>query len=175
VPIEEDDPRFELALARAFEGLGLHAAPQPAYAAANASRLKRTPLAALGGVPALIGTKAFAAAAVVTLAGTAVGVKAAVTGNANPTNWGQTVTQQVTACKSQLPADQHGIGPCVSPVANQHGQQESTTHSQAGAHSSKNPAGGPPTNPGKPSFHGPPTSPPRASPAAGHSGSHPTH
>lgn len=56
------------------------------------------------------------AAAAITVAG------AATTGSLDPTVWGQQVKQQVDTCKDQLAQGQHGIGDCVSPFSNQHGQ-----------------------------------------------------
>ena len=116
--IAADDPQFELALDRAYGRLHLGStAPAPRYQMTQAGRPGHRPLAALAGLPALMGTKALAAAAVVTLAGTAVGVKTVVTGSPSPINWGQQVKTQVQTCKDQLRPDQHGIGQCVSTFA----------------------------------------------------------
>ena len=172
--IEEDDPRFELALDRAFDGLALPATPQPAYATAG-RRVGRAWPAVLAGAPALLGTNAVAAAAVVTLVGAGVGVKTVLTGSPDPTNWGQQVTQQVQSCKDQLSSGQHGIGPCVSGFANQHGKQEAAAHTPAGRPNGANHANGPPVNPGKAGQHGRPANPPRATPGAAQPGSHPSH
>ena len=174
---ESSDPRLEADLDRAYAGLRLPASPPFAtYRQLQAKRLSRKPLAGLMGLPALLGTKAVAAAAVVTLAGTAVGVKAAVTGSPDPTNWGQQVTQQVKTCKAQLQPGQHGIGECVSDFANQHGKQVSAAHSQAGANSHANShASGAPTGSPSPGDHGQPSSPPHPTPGSGHSGTHPGH
>jgi hypothetical protein len=48
--------------------------------------------------------------------------EAAITGSADPANWGQQVRQQVIACKAALETGEHGIGKCVSAFASQHGQ-----------------------------------------------------
>ena len=77
----------------------------------------------LSGVRAALVVKAatgFAVAAFAVIAVAAV-AEAAITGSADPANWGQQVRQQVIACKAALETGQHGIGPCVSAFANQHG------------------------------------------------------
>jgi hypothetical protein len=78
------------------------------------------------------------------------GAAAAITGSANPTNWGQQVVQQIQKCKDVLAPSSHGIGKCVSSFANNHGKQVSSEHRANGA------SGNPPTN--HPT--GPPTSHP---------------
>lgn len=103
-----------------------------------------------GSLPALLTTKAAAAAGVALLAaGGGVAAKTAVTGNPNPLNWGQTVTQAVQTCKQDLTAGQHGIGQCVSSTADQHGQQERAAH--APATPSVHPSGPPSALPSHPS------------------------
>src|SRR5713226_151689 len=90
----------------------------------------------LGGVGAALSLKlltgiAVAAAAVV-VAGAATEV--AVTGSLNPTTWGEHVTQAVQTCKDTLRASgTRGIGPCVSAVAKQHGEQVSDSHKASNA------------------------------------------
>ena len=66
----------------------------------------------------------FAVAIVAVLAAAAV-TEAAITGSADPSNWGRLVTQQVATCKAALKTGEHGIGQCVSAFASQHGQVES--------------------------------------------------
>jgi len=130
------------------------------------------------------GAVGLAAAALVVGGGSVAA--AAASGSANPTTWGQTVTDAVTSCKSALGDGQHGIGECVSAVARKHGQDQRAAHSQADA--GEAPAGGPSPHPtgtarthpgatptahpgGRPS--GAPAGPPASvPPAAG--GSHPT-
>ena len=75
-----------------------------------------------GGVSALVvkATTGFAVAVVAILAAAAV-TEAAITGSADPSNWGQQVRQQVIACKAALKTGEHGIGQCVSAFAKQHG------------------------------------------------------
>jgi hypothetical protein len=63
----------------------------------------------------------FAVAVVAVLAAAAV-TEAAITGSADPSNWGRLVTQQVATCKAALKTGEHGIGQCVSAFASQHGQ-----------------------------------------------------
>jgi hypothetical protein len=76
-----------------------------------------------GGRSALVVKAAtgFAVAVVAVLAAAAV-TEAAITGSADPANWGQQVRQQVISCKAALKTGEHGIGPCVSAFASQHGQ-----------------------------------------------------
>jgi hypothetical protein len=96
--------------------------------------------------------------------GGGVAAKAAITGNANPFNWGHTVHQTVIDCKANLQPGQHGIGSCVSAVATQHGSAERKAHSQAGDHGPNTGANGHATKPsphpdGRPSVPaGPPSS-----------------
>jgi hypothetical protein len=63
----------------------------------------------------------FAVAVVAVLAAAAV-TEAAISGSADPSNWGRLVTQQVATCKAALKTGEHGIGQCVSAFASQHGQ-----------------------------------------------------
>ena len=78
----------------------------------------------LSGGRAALAVKAatgFAVAALAMVSAAAV-TEAAITGSADPANWGQQVRQQVIACKAALETGQHGIGKCVSAFASQHGQ-----------------------------------------------------
>ncbi len=78
------------------------------------------------GVKLLTGIAVAASAAVVAGAATEV----ALTGSVNPANWGQNVTQAVQTCKDTLRASgTRGIGPCVSAIAKQHGEQVSDSKS----------------------------------------------
>jgi hypothetical protein len=80
-------------------------------------------------------TGAVAAAAAVTVAGVAT------TGSFNPGVWGTTVTQTVTDCKAKLSDGQHGIGDCVSNIANTHGQavaSDARHHGQGSGEGSDN-------------------------------------
>ena len=71
-----------------------------------------------------------AAAAAVTVAG------AVTTGSLNPVNWGAAVTQRVQTCKDDIAnSGQHGIGDCVSQLANTHG---ATVSSDARHHGNPN-------------------------------------
>jgi hypothetical protein len=74
-----------------------------------------------------------AAAAAVTVAG------AVTTGSLNPVNWGAAVTQRVQTCKDDIAnSGQHGIGDCVSQLANTHG---ATVASDARHHGNPNDKG----------------------------------
>ena len=80
--------------------------------------------ALVGGGAKAFATKAamgFVVAALGMVAAAAV-TEAAITGSADPTNWGQQVRLQVIACKAALETGEHGIGSCVSAFASQHGQ-----------------------------------------------------
>ncbi|HEY8692976.1 MAG TPA: hypothetical protein VIR57_09580 [Chloroflexota bacterium] len=76
-----------------------------------------------GGMAAIAAKAAigFTVAALAVVAAAAV-TEAAITGSADPSNWGQQVKLQVIACKAALETGEHGIGPCVSAFASQHGQ-----------------------------------------------------
>ncbi len=80
---------------------------------------RRAARALLGGAGAALSLKLLTgvavAAAAVTIAGTAT------TGSLNPSDWGQQVSERVAACKAELADGQHGIGDCVSALAQQHG------------------------------------------------------
>jgi hypothetical protein len=77
----------------------------------------------LSGGASALAVKAAAgfAVAVVTILAAAAVTEAAITGSADPSNWGRLVTQQVATCKAALKTGEHGIGQCVSAFAKQHG------------------------------------------------------
>jgi hypothetical protein len=108
---------------------GAQPVPSPQYATEHSHKKRnRVVLAA----SAMAGSKfALAATATVALAAAGIGAKTATTGNPNPLNWGSQVTQQVEKCKQTLPTGEHGIGPCVSTFAKQHGDTTSDQHSQS--------------------------------------------
>src|SRR3989442_11016688 len=88
----------------------------------------------VGGAGAAIGLKVLTGFAVAAFAAVAAGAatEVAVTGSLNPADWGQQVTQTVQTCKDTLRASgTRGIGPCVSAIAKQHGQQQSHKASDA--------------------------------------------
>ena len=117
---------------------------------------------------AVVSGKGAVGLAVAALAVGAAGVagEAAITGSANPGDWGQQVVQQVQTCKDALTPGSHGIGHCVSTFANQHGKDVSSEHKASGARQTP-PAHtpGPPTSHPGPSSHpgGKPTSVPPTS------------
>jgi hypothetical protein len=125
------ESELELELHRILDPIA--AAPIPLRRAPSSGGIMKR---LLGGVGAALSLKlltgiAVAAAAVV-VAGAATEV--AVTGSLNPTNWGEHVTQAVQTCKDTLRASgTRGIGPCVSAVANQHGEQTSDNHKSSKA------------------------------------------
>jgi hypothetical protein len=87
----------------------------------------------LGGAGAAIGIKILTGIAVAAAATTlaAATTEMAVTGSFNPSNWGQQVTKQVSACKTSAEnLGQHGIGQCVSSFAQKHGDAVSDTPPQ---------------------------------------------
>ncbi|HET7338496.1 MAG TPA: hypothetical protein VFK22_03025 [Candidatus Dormibacteraeota bacterium] len=107
------------------------ARPIPPRGAAHARSAFRT---VAGGAGAALTVKVLtgvvAAAAAVTVAG------AVTTGSLNPVIWGQTVTAAVQTCKDNIAnSGDHGIGQCVSAVANTHG---ATVASNARHHGNPN-------------------------------------
>jgi len=78
----------------------------------------------LGGAGAAIGVKILTGIAVAAAATTfaVAATEVAITGSANPANWGQQVTTQVNACKASAERlGVHGIGQCVASFARTHG------------------------------------------------------
>ncbi len=116
-------------------------------------------MSALAHAVSVVSAKGAIGLTVAALALGTAGAEAAITGSANPSNWGQQVVQQVQKCKDALAPGSHGIGECVSTFASQHGQQVSSDHRAS-------PARGDHT-PGAPTDHptGPPTSHPDGKPS----------
>src|SRR5258708_39927013 len=105
--------------------------PAPAQAHYHASYRQGGPqMSVLAHAVALVSTKGAVGLAVAFLAVGAAGVasEAAITGSADPSNWGQQVVQQVDKCKLALAPGTHGIGECVSTFAKQHGPAVSSEH-----------------------------------------------
>ncbi len=75
-----------------------------------------------GGAAIVVKAATGFAVAAMAMVAAAVVTEAAITGSADPANWGQQVRQQVVACKAALQTGEHGIGQCVSAFASQHGQ-----------------------------------------------------
>lgn len=148
--------------------------PMPAQAQYHATYPQGGPhMSALANAVALVSAKGAIGLTVAVLAVGAAGAEAAITGSANPGNWGQQVVQQVQKCKDALAPSSHGIGECVSTFANKHGKQVSSEHRASGARVNT-----PPSHPTGPPFShptGPPTSHPTGPPTAhpGQPSSHP--
>lgn len=105
--------------------------PTPTQAQYHAAYLQGgLHMSGLGKAAALVSAKGAAGLAIALLAVGAAGVvtEAAVTGSANPANWGQAVVNQVNQCKHALTPGEHGIGQCVSAFAKTHGEQVSSQH-----------------------------------------------
>jgi len=122
----------------------------------------------------VVSTKGAAGLAIAFVAVAAAGVatEAAVTGSANPTNWGQAVVAQVTKCKDALTPGHHGIGECVSAFAKTHGKAVSESHASAAReHASDARRNGGDHTPGPPANKGKPSSAPggKPSPVPSHS------
>ncbi|GAC1331192.1 MAG: hypothetical protein NVSMB17_09080 [Candidatus Dormibacteria bacterium] len=101
---------------------------QSAYHAAFLTGGTMTPLATLA---AMASSKAAAGIAVATLAiGGGTAAVASATGSSDPAVWGKTVTAAVSTCKSHLAPGTHGIGECVSKVAQEKGEAERAEHSR---------------------------------------------
>jgi hypothetical protein len=115
----------------------------------------------VGSKLAIVGTT------VLMLTAATTAVETVRTGSANPLHWGSHVTQRVQTCKAQLPAGAHGIGQCVSPVAQQHGSAEQSEHAQATAHAPS------PADPNHPAHPEPSRRPDAAT--ASHASPQPTH
>jgi len=102
----------------------------------------------LAKVGAVLSTKAAIAVTASVLAVSAAGAgEAAITGSANPGDWGKQVVQQVNSCKDALVPGSHGIGQCVSSFASQHGKKVSSEHRTTPA---ATPSHGPNHTPGPP-------------------------
>lgn len=110
------------------------------------------------------------AGALLAVAGAGVVTEAAVTGSANPSNWGQAVVNQVDKCKDALQPGQHGIGQCVSAFAKTHGEQVSSSHaSDARTHAASDAR----HSPGRPAGAGKPSDAPGGRPSNVPPTSHP--
>ena len=95
---------------------------QAQYQAAYINGAVHVPL--LVKVGAALSTKAAIGVAAGVLAVGAAGAgEAAITGSANPSDWGKQVVKQVNDCKAALAPGTHGIGECVSSFASQHGNK----------------------------------------------------
>ena len=90
----------------------------------------RLALALLAGVVGLAAGGSLAVAGI-RLASTTHQTPSASTQNdqTHPSGHGAEVTAAVKKCKAALPAGQHGIGKCVSAVANKHGKSASAAGS----------------------------------------------
>ncbi len=134
--------------------------PMPAQAHYHAAYLQGGPhMSALAHAVSVVSAKGAIGLTVAALALGTAGAEAAITGSANPSNWGQQVVQQVQKCKDSLAPGSHGIGECVSTFASQHGKQVSSDHRASGARGDH--------TPGAPTNHptGPPTSHPGGKPS----------
>src|SRR6266702_2480445 len=94
----------------------------------------------------IMSTKSTINLTVTALAIEEVTAEAAITGSANPGDWGHQVVQQVQTCKNALAPGSHGIGQCVSTFAKQHGPDVSSEHRASGARQN-HPTGPPTTHP----------------------------
>jgi len=103
--------------------------PQVFQSAYHAAFLKAS---GRGLVSSLVFAASSRAVAGLAVAAFAVGggslVAAAATGSSNPVVWGRTVTTAVQTCKDARNRT-HGIGECVSRVAQQQGAEERAAHS----------------------------------------------
>jgi hypothetical protein len=113
--MSEIERELEEALHRVLDPIS--ARPIPARRAVHGRSIFKT---VTGGAGAALTVKLLtgiaAAAAAVTVAG------AVTTGSVNPVIWGQTITSTVESCKDNIAnSGGHGIGQCVSEVANTHG------------------------------------------------------
>lgn len=153
----------------------LQAHPGPSPLATQATYHAAALTGAVGGastistISAAVTGKAAAgmATAALVVAGGGAAAAAAATGSPDPGVWGQTVTQAVRQCRSELASGDHGIGQCVSAVASQHGPQERDQHSATAArdnHASEARTEHSPASGQSRDDHGRPTNPPTARP-----------
>jgi len=132
--------------------------PDPAQAQYHAAYLQGgLHMSVLAKAASMVSTKGAVGLAVAVLAIGGVSAEAAVTGSANPSDWGSQVVKQVQACKAALSPGSHGIGECVSAFAKQHGPAVSSDHR---ASSARTHTPGAPVSPGKPTNPGRPTNVP---------------
>ena len=146
--------------------------PIPAQAQYHGAYLQGGPhMSVLAKAATVVSTKAAIGLTVAALAVGAAGAasEAAITGSANPGNWGQQVVQQVQKCKDALAPGTHGIGGCVSAFAKKHGQQVSSDDRASAARENSGQSTSHPT--GAPSTH---STGQAGTPATGQSTSHPT-
>ena len=99
----------------------------------SAVRSITTPALAFGLLAGLVGVVAGAGLAVTTihLASTTNPASSATHSN-QAKGHGAEVTDAVAKCKAALAPGQHGIGKCVSAIANKHGKSTSKSASQSG-------------------------------------------
>lgn len=122
----------------------------------------------LGGTGAAIAAKLATGFAVAALAAAGAGAvtEAALTGSLNPNDWGQQVTQQVQTCKDTLRASGvHGIGPCVSAFAKQHGPLVRAEHQASNARTNHGKGEDNSNGNGNSSGHGKPSDVPHGKPS----------
>lgn len=135
--------------------------PVPTQSKYHAAYLQGGPqMSVLAKAATVVSAKGAVGLTVAALALGGVAAEAAITGSANPGDWGHQVVQQVNKCKDALAPGSHGIGQCVSAFAKQHGPAVSSEHRASGARENH------PT--GKPSSHptGAPTSHPGGRPSS---------
>lgn len=119
--------------------------PVPAQSKYHAAYLQGGPhMSVLSRAATVVSARGAVALTVAALALAVGGVaaEAAITGSANPGDWGQQVVQQVHKCKDALAPGSHGIGQCVSAFAKQHGPAVSSEHRAS------HPTGKPSAHPG---------------------------
>jgi hypothetical protein len=139
--------------------------PTPAQSAYHLFAIGGKSVSLLSSLTVAASTKAAAglATAALVVGGGSVAATAA-TGSSSPGVWGKTVTAAVATCKGDLKPGEHGIGPCVSAVAKQHGIQERDAHSASAARENKPEGKGDGVHGGPPS--GVPAGPPASVPPA---------
>jgi len=109
--------------------------PMPAQAQYHASYLQGGPhMSVLAKAASVVSANAVGLVVAALAVGAAgVASEAAITGSADPSNWGQQVVLQVDKCKDALTPGSHGIGECVSTFASTHGKQVSSDHRASSA------------------------------------------
>jgi hypothetical protein len=110
----------------------------------SAIRSITAPALAFGLLAGLVGVVAGAGLAVTTIhltSSTTPNTAAAATPGTQAKGHGAEVTEAVAKCKAALAPGQHGIGKCVSAVANKHGKSVSASASQNAKNDTQDPDG----------------------------------
>lgn len=107
--------------------LGRLSGPSPLPAQAAFRRGGGVTSIAASATAAISSRAAMALAAAALIVGDGSVAAAAATGSPNPSVWGRTVSTAAQTCRADLSSGSHGIGPCVSAIAQSHRQSQPST------------------------------------------------